>query len=200
MISIPSDRRAGSACYAGEIAVGFFTKEFVPAGTELTFDYNFERYSDKTIPCHCGAKSCTGFIGGDASAKQLELRSESEDEMEADDDSTSPKKTKKVVQRDLLGRAITKKKEEKAWAPGMNEGWTSDDEDLSEGQEERNDDSTRGRKRKATASGSRKRHKTSRVSSTASRKQRWIEEHPDHTPFDLELWGMCDSAFFASEL
>ena len=30
-----------------------------------------------------------------------------------DDESTSPKKNKKVVQRDLLGRAITKKKEEK---------------------------------------------------------------------------------------
>ena len=40
--------------------------------------------------------------------------------MDGDDDDASPtKKAKKVVQRDLLGRAITKKKEEKAWAPGM---------------------------------------------------------------------------------
>ena len=178
---------------AGEIAVGFFTTQFVPAGTELTFNYNFARYSAKTISCSCGAKSCTGFIGGDASAKQLELRSDSEEEM--DDESTSPKKNKKVVQRYLLGRAITKKKEEKEWAPGMAEGWSSDDEDLSGGEEEVNDDPARGKKRKAAASGSRKRFKSSSgASSRESERQRWIKEHPNHTPFDLELWGMCDRA------
>ena len=177
---------------AGEIAVGFFTTEFVPAGTELTFNYNFERYSDKTIPCPCGAKSCSGFIGGDASAKQLELRSESEEEMEGDE-SGSPKKTKKIVQRDLLGRAITKKKEEKEWAPGMAEGWSSEEE-MSEGEEEDKDGPTRGKKRKAIISGSRKRQKSSSGSSSrVSERERWKKEHPDHTPFDLELWDMCDS-------
>lgn len=168
----------------------------MPAGTELTFNYNFERYSDKTIPCCCGAKSCTGFIGGDASAKQLELRSESEEEMESDDDSVSPKKKKKVVQRDLLGRAITKKKEEKEWAPGMAEGWTSD-EDVSDGEEEDNEDPSGRKKRKAKPSGSRKRQKiSSGRSSRGAARQRWIEEHPDHTPFDLELWDMCDRALY----
>ena len=112
-----------------------------------------------------------------------------------DDESTSPKKNKKVVQRDLLGRAITKKKEEKEWAPGMAEGWSSDDEDLSGGEEEVNDDPARGKKRKAAASGSRKRFKSSSgASSRESERQRWIKEHPNHTPFDLELWGMCDRA------
>lgn len=183
---------ATSRC-AGEIAVGFFTTEFVPAGTELTFNYNFERYSDKTIPCSCGAKSCTGFIGGDASAKQLELRSESEEEMEGDENG-SPKKTKKIVQRDLLGRAITKKKEEKEWAPGMAEGWSSEEE-MSEGEQEDNAGPTRGKKRKSIASGSRKRQKSSSGSSSrVSERERWKKEHPDHTPFDLELWEMCDSA------
>ncbi len=118
----------------GEIVVGFFTNTFIPKGTELTFDYNFERYSSKTIECKCGAPSCTGFIGGDASAKTMELA----DEDEMDEDNTSPTGStkKKVVQRDLRGRALKKEKEEKAWAPGMSEGWSSDefeDEGVDEG-------------------------------------------------------------------
>ena len=32
---------------AGELAIGLFALEDIPAGTELTFDYNFERYGDK---------------------------------------------------------------------------------------------------------------------------------------------------------
>ena len=31
----------------GELAIGLFALKAVPAGTELTFDYNFERYGDK---------------------------------------------------------------------------------------------------------------------------------------------------------
>ena len=31
----------------GELAIGLFTLVDIPAGTELTFDYNFERYGDK---------------------------------------------------------------------------------------------------------------------------------------------------------
>lgn len=30
-----------------EIAIGLFTTKDIPANTELTFDYNFERYGDK---------------------------------------------------------------------------------------------------------------------------------------------------------
>ena len=93
----------------GEIVVGFFTNTFIPKGTELSIDYNFERYSSRTIECKCGAPSCTGFIGGDASAKTMELA----DEDEMDEDNTSPPGStkKKVVQRDLLGRALKKEKE-----------------------------------------------------------------------------------------
>ena len=120
--------------------------------------------------------------------------------MDVDDDDASPtKKAKKVVQRDLLGRAITKKKEEKAWAPGMSEGWSNDDEDMSDGEPEDDDDgATRAKKRKATASGSRKRQKKSGPLGTTSKtaaRQRWKEQHPDHTPFELEMYEMCDSAF-----
>lgn len=31
----------------GELAIGLFVLKDVPAGQELTFDYNFERYGDK---------------------------------------------------------------------------------------------------------------------------------------------------------
>jgi histone-lysine N-methyltransferase SETD2 len=30
-----------------ELAIGLFALQDIPAGTELTFDYNFERYGDK---------------------------------------------------------------------------------------------------------------------------------------------------------
>ncbi|KAL3148229.1 hypothetical protein ABBQ38_013701 [Trebouxia sp. C0009 RCD-2024] len=48
----------------GEITIGLFTLRNIPADTELTFDYNFERYGDKPLKCLCGSASCKGFIGG----------------------------------------------------------------------------------------------------------------------------------------
>ena len=37
----------------GELAIGLFTLVDIPKGTELTFDYNFERYGDKVGGCCC---------------------------------------------------------------------------------------------------------------------------------------------------
>lgn len=37
----------------GELAIGLFASEDIPAGIELTFDYNFERYGDKVGKCVC---------------------------------------------------------------------------------------------------------------------------------------------------
>ena len=36
----------------GELAIGLFASEDIPAGVELTFDYNFERYGDKVLACY----------------------------------------------------------------------------------------------------------------------------------------------------
>ena len=47
----------------GEPVVGIFTKRDVAAGTELTFDYQYERYGKQQQACHCGAPTCRGFIG-----------------------------------------------------------------------------------------------------------------------------------------
>ncbi|RVE62609.1 hypothetical protein OJAV_G00158800 [Oryzias javanicus] len=49
----------------GQLRVGFFTTKTVAAGTELTFDYQFQRYGKEAQKCFCGAPSCRGFLGGE---------------------------------------------------------------------------------------------------------------------------------------
>lgn len=49
----------------GQLRVGFFTTKAVSAGTELTFDYQFQRYGKEAQKCFCGAPSCRGFLGGE---------------------------------------------------------------------------------------------------------------------------------------
>uniref|UniRef100_A0A8C4T551 [histone H3]-lysine(36) N-trimethyltransferase n=1 Tax=Erpetoichthys calabaricus TaxID=27687 RepID=A0A8C4T551_ERPCA len=49
----------------GQLRVGFFTTKLVPAGAELTFDYQFQRYGKEAQKCLCGAPSCRGFLGGE---------------------------------------------------------------------------------------------------------------------------------------
>ncbi|GMH36489.1 hypothetical protein BSKO_04357 [Bryopsis sp. KO-2023] len=48
----------------GELAIGLFALKDIRKGTELTFDYNFERYGDRPMQCYCGTPSCRGYIGG----------------------------------------------------------------------------------------------------------------------------------------
>lgn len=45
-----------------ELAIGLFTTKDIPANTELTFDYNFERYGDKVAASLCALlkHSCGG--------------------------------------------------------------------------------------------------------------------------------------------
>ncbi|XP_052080137.1 uncharacterized protein LOC127718205 isoform X2 [Mytilus californianus] len=47
----------------GVLRVGFFTKKEIPAGTELTFDYQFETYGKEAQKCFCGTEKCRGTIG-----------------------------------------------------------------------------------------------------------------------------------------
>lgn len=49
---------------AGELAIGLFAVRDIPKDSELTFDYNFERYGDKPMRCYCGSTNCRKFIGG----------------------------------------------------------------------------------------------------------------------------------------
>ncbi|KAI8972717.1 hypothetical protein BDB01DRAFT_455123 [Pilobolus umbonatus] len=44
--------------------IGIFTRRPIKAGSELTFDYKFERYGAVAQKCYCGESNCKGYIGG----------------------------------------------------------------------------------------------------------------------------------------
>ncbi|CAO3581791.1 unnamed protein product [Absidia cylindrospora] len=60
--------------------IGIFTKRPVKAGTELTFDYKFERYGAVAQKCYCGEPNCKGYIGG-ANKVADEEEEEEDDEL-----------------------------------------------------------------------------------------------------------------------
>jgi histone-lysine N-methyltransferase NSD1 len=43
--------------------IGIFAQTDIAAGTELTFDYQFERLGSGKQKCLCGTKSCRGYLG-----------------------------------------------------------------------------------------------------------------------------------------
>ncbi|XP_076862293.1 histone-lysine N-methyltransferase, H3 lysine-36 specific [Brachyhypopomus gauderio] len=47
----------------GDTRVGLFALEDVPAGVELTFNYNLECLGNGKTVCKCGAPNCSGFLG-----------------------------------------------------------------------------------------------------------------------------------------
>ncbi|CAJ0827359.1 15071_t:CDS:2 [Entrophospora sp. SA101] len=48
----------------GELFVGVFASVNVPAGTELTYDYNFSTFAGaEALQCHCGSSNCRGILG-----------------------------------------------------------------------------------------------------------------------------------------
>ncbi|XP_028393284.1 histone-lysine N-methyltransferase SETD2-like isoform X2 [Dendronephthya gigantea] len=49
----------------GYLRIGFFSVRDIEAGTELTFDYKFQRYGKKAQVCYCESQNCRGIIGGE---------------------------------------------------------------------------------------------------------------------------------------
>ncbi|XP_046335260.2 histone-lysine N-methyltransferase NSD2-like isoform X2 [Haliotis rufescens] len=47
----------------GDIRVGLFALKDVPAGSELTFNYNLDCLGNDKKTCGCGAANCSGFLG-----------------------------------------------------------------------------------------------------------------------------------------
>ena len=47
----------------GEGRVGIFARKHIPAGEELTFNYQLDCLDNKKKKCYCGAAICSGFIG-----------------------------------------------------------------------------------------------------------------------------------------
>lgn len=51
--------------------IGLFASESIPAGTELTYDYNFDWFDGaKMQVCLCGAPNCRGYIGKRSSSSR----------------------------------------------------------------------------------------------------------------------------------
>ncbi|XP_061608937.1 uncharacterized protein nsd1b isoform X2 [Phyllopteryx taeniolatus] len=48
---------------SGDTRVGLFALLDIPAGTELTFNYNLECLGNGKTVCKCGAPNCSGFLG-----------------------------------------------------------------------------------------------------------------------------------------
>ncbi|KAL7047716.1 hypothetical protein ACKWTF_003086 [Chironomus riparius] len=53
----------------GNTRIGIFSKKFIQAGTELTFDYQMQFVSNLKTNCYCESVNCTGLIGD---AKKIE--------------------------------------------------------------------------------------------------------------------------------
>nr|XP_029512059.1 histone-lysine N-methyltransferase NSD2-like [Oncorhynchus nerka] len=47
----------------GDTRVGLFAVCDIPAGTELTFNYNLDCLGNEKTACRCGASNCSGFLG-----------------------------------------------------------------------------------------------------------------------------------------
>jgi hypothetical protein len=47
----------------GDYRIGLFAREFIPNGTELTFNYQFASMGDQKISCFCNSKNCSGKLG-----------------------------------------------------------------------------------------------------------------------------------------
>ncbi|KAK3095090.1 hypothetical protein FSP39_010180 [Pinctada imbricata] len=47
----------------GDVRVGLFSLHDIPAGSELTFNYNLECLGNDKTKCNCGAEVCSGFLG-----------------------------------------------------------------------------------------------------------------------------------------
>ncbi|VDL89968.1 unnamed protein product [Schistocephalus solidus] len=54
----------------GRLRIGFFAKYDIPAGEEITIDYQFVQYGVIQQKCYCGTPSCSGIMG--VTSKQLQ--------------------------------------------------------------------------------------------------------------------------------
>uniref|UniRef100_A0AAY4AM63 Histone-lysine N-methyltransferase, H3 lysine-36 specific n=1 Tax=Denticeps clupeoides TaxID=299321 RepID=A0AAY4AM63_9TELE len=58
----------------GDTRVGLFALTDIPAGTELTFNYNLECLGNGKTVCKCGAPNCSGFLGVRPKVRNVTLK------------------------------------------------------------------------------------------------------------------------------
>ncbi|KAI8883833.1 hypothetical protein K501DRAFT_248988 [Backusella circina FSU 941] len=102
--------------------IGIFTRRPVKAGTELTFDYKFERYGAVAQKCYCGEYNCKGYIGGSyepdesaqvssASSSEDDLNSDNEDDDDDDDNSMNDQEEEDEEEEEIMAPVtLTQKK------------------------------------------------------------------------------------------
>ena len=83
----------------GKTRVGIFAKCFIAEGTELTFDYKFERHGGKRQICLCNTAKCKGFIGVQKSLDSSDEDDEIEVEQDVEDVQNTVSRTKKVTKK-----------------------------------------------------------------------------------------------------
>ena len=47
----------------GVLRIGFFAIKTIKKGTELCFDYQYQRFGDDVQTCYCGTDKCRGTLG-----------------------------------------------------------------------------------------------------------------------------------------
>ncbi|KAL0033139.1 hypothetical protein WJX79_005261 [Trebouxia sp. C0005] len=129
----------------GELAIGLFATKDIPANTELTFDYNFERYGDKPLKCLCGSAKCRGFIGGKEAANRAEDPRGVDEPTDASEE-PEPIMLEEEDQDDLvaaildanvgLREADTRRLTKLAGRRGINKNWDTDSGSEAEEEEE----------------------------------------------------------------
>lgn len=77
----------------GDTRVGLFALADLPAGTELTFNYNLESKGNEKKPCQCGTSVCSGFIGAKKTKAPI---------VDAKDQASGKKKRRKPRLRNLI--------------------------------------------------------------------------------------------------
>ncbi|KAB1281915.1 Histone-lysine N-methyltransferase NSD2 [Camelus dromedarius] len=82
----------------GDTRVGLFAVCDIPAGTELTFNYNLDCLGNEKTVCRCGASNCSGFLG-DRPKASLRLGGRAPTASAALSSEEKGKKTKKKTRR-----------------------------------------------------------------------------------------------------
>mmetsp|Transcript_7409 Transcript_7409/g.11227 ORF Transcript_7409/g.11227 Transcript_7409/m.11227 type:complete len:378 (-) Transcript_7409:127-1260(-) len=85
----------------GKLRVGIFAQKDISAGSEITFDYKFQRRGKGDQKCYCGAKNCRGTLGGKPVKATKSEEAESKDEIMDYDEIISKEDEEKLIFRVL---------------------------------------------------------------------------------------------------